>query len=214
MIKNNKFIIIFILFILFICLSLNNVYATNSSTDNIEVKYKDKTITFPTLLENQNCNFTEYYYTLSYCSDNRYWLNFCKEEDINKVIYMPYKSWGTDMHKILFNNKKGDNLTEFRYYLDNNKWVMRDSGTDGLVRNTLVDFILSTNDIYNEDGTIFFQKTPLLEQQVVEIMEITQVEEIPKAIAEVMKMIIPIGLVVLSAVLIIYLVHLVISRAI
>lgn len=59
------------------------------------------------------------------------------------------------------------------------------------------------------ENNVFFQVTPLLGVQVVEI---TQVEEIPKAIIQVMKTIIPVGLIILSIFLVIFLIRLVILR--
>lgn len=211
MIKNHKIFVIVFLSIMITFLCLSNVYATNYNENSIEIEYNDKVIVFPTLLENLNCKFTDYNYTLSYCDDGKYWLNFCMAENVEKFVHVPYSSFGSLYHRLLFKNKSGENLTEFRYYFENNKWVCRDSGTDGLVRNSVVDYILSTSDIYNENDTIFFQKTPLFKG--VQVVEITQVEEIPKAIAETMKTIIPIGLVVLSIFLMIYLIRLVILRA-
>lgn len=62
----------------------------------------------------------------------------------------------------------------------------------------------------NINNNVFFQRTPL--QQTIQVVEITQVEEIPKAIIQVLKTIIPVGLVVLSIFLVIYLIRLVILR--
>lgn len=212
MVKNYKIFIICFLFILLTSLCVSNVYATNYNENSIEIEYNDKVIVFPTTLENLNCKFTDYNYVLSYCNDGKYWLNFCMAESIEKCMHVPYSFMGDLYHRVLFKNKSGENLTEYRYYFENNKWVCRDNGTDGLVRNSVVDYILSNNDIYNENNTIFFQKTPLFKG--VQVVEITQVEEIPKAITETMKTIIPIGLVGLSIFLMIYLIQLVISRAI
>lgn len=66
----------------------------------------------------------------------------------------------------------------------------------------------STFNIYKTDGTLFFQGTPV--EATIPALE--AVTEIPMVMKKVLQMIIPIGLVVLLAVLVIYLVKSVISR--
>lgn len=72
-------------------------------------------------------------------------------------------------------------------------------------------YIITSNfDVYFDDYTgkkLVFQKTPQ-----VEIMEITQVEKIPEIMSKVLQMIIPVGLVVLSIGLLIYVIKSVILR--
>lgn len=99
-------------------------------------------------------------------------------------------------------NAKRD--SEGNYYLDFANCGYLDYG-DYTCINT---FIKSYNDIYMGDD-IFFQVTPQ-----VAIQEITQVEELPKIIMKVLKVIIPAGLVVLSIGLLIYVIKLVILRVI
>lgn len=72
--------------------------------------------------------------------------------------------------------------------------------------------------IYNSDFTTFFFKTPLTEQpettpETVEIPAVETVEQIPEMIVTTLKLIIPVGLVVLSVVLVIYLVRRVIYQS-
>ena len=72
-------------------------------------------------------------------------------------------------------------------------------------------FFYSNYNIKDIDGNLVFQVAPVTVEQVT-IPEIQQVGEIPQAIAEVLKILIPIGLIVLSIGLVIYLTRLVISR--
>lgn len=69
--------------------------------------------------------------------------------------------------------------------------------------------VYTTEDIKNSSGNVVFQKAPVT---VGTIPKITQVEEIPQVMGEVLKVIIPIGLIIFGIGLLILLVRLVISR--
>ena len=70
------------------------------------------------------------------------------------------------------------------------------------------DVNYSTVDIYNTDRTsIFFQKTPVVvETPEVEIPALETVEQIPEAMKETMKIVIPVGLAILGIGLVVYLI--------
>lgn len=76
--------------------------------------------------------------------------------------------------------------------------------------NTSVANITNTT-IKDEDGNLVFQGAPRPVEQVT-IPEITQVAEIPQVITQVMKIMIPIGLIIFGIGLVIYLIRLVTSR--
>ncbi len=198
MLKNKKFLILLV-FILFIFLSLNNVYASN---ETIEIEYNGQNVTLPLFLENDDCNFTSYSYVLTYCSDGHYWLNFCKENNINKFVYVP----GNNRYYLTFRNNNDDRLPESRYYLEDNKWIMRDSGFDGFVRASVSCVIASTSDIYTEDGTIFFPKTSL-PLKGVQLLTPMTVEEIPTMIMKLLTILVPVGLTIFGMLLLVYLLH-------
>lgn len=69
----------------------------------------------------------------------------------------------------------------------------------------------TSTDILDESGEVVFQSAPHLVEQVT-IPAIQQVEEIPQAMSEVLRILIPVGLIVLSIGLVIFLTRLVISR--
>lgn len=137
-----------------------------------------------------------------------YWV-LIRDRDVD-----PYYSLYCSDSPITFDNNNsclhGTNLTRYCARLGAGwRKLAWECSSYGLPDSNYVFTITNHNIMdYNNSSETFFQKPPL----VVQLMEITQVEEIPKVIAEVLKLIIPIGLVVLSVVLIIYLVRLVILR--
>lgn len=75
--------------------------------------------------------------------------------------------------------------------------------------------IYSNADILNkDDGAVFFQETPqvVTTTTTTTITKIAKVEELPKIIAEILKVIIPVGLVIFGMVLLILVIKSVISR--
>lgn len=97
-------------------------------------------------------------------------------------------------------------------YLDNT-WshIGTNVGTHGYFS----EAICYTDDIFNTDGTLFvsgmrsfFHQPPVTEQpEMVEIPALETVEQIPETIVKTLKLIIPVGLVVLSIFFVIYLVR-------
>lgn len=216
--KNNilthKFfpIIVLAFFVLFI-FNINCLASTNSSSIKIN-------------------NFT---YDLSSYNEGGIIIYNIKED--NLYLYQHWRSshgdCGTVVHIITENEdtfnfysycdhyKDLANLNTYKYNKETNTFEIIASvgGTYSFSFNkSQYKYVYGFNKVYT-DNTLtteydftkcdFFLKTPL---QGVQVVEITQVEEIPKAIAETMKTIIPIGLIVLSIFLIIYLMKSVIFR--
>lgn len=113
----------------------------------------------------------------------------------DKVIYtgsVIYLSNGT---RYMINELKGDG-----------KW---NNAITSSRNSNIREIYYSTVNIYDSDLNVVFTATP----QVI-IPEITQVEELPKIITKTMKVIIPVGLTILSMVLIIFLIRWVILQMI
>ena len=72
--------------------------------------------------------------------------------------------------------------------------------------------IFSTADIYDTNGELFFQKTPVTVIPETIIPALETAEQIPTAMVETLKMIIPVGLVIFGVLLLILLTKLAISR--
>lgn len=81
------------------------------------------------------------------------------------------------------------------------------SGGQKVYNTTTEDYLYSRLTIYDNNGNVVNPYQPVL-------FQITQVEQIPEMITKIMKVIIPVGLVVLSVVLLIYLIKSVISHMI
>lgn len=96
-------------------------------------------------------------------------------------------------------------------YVTNSKSVFFESLSphSGGYEYVTFNIMASNYDIYTVDGDLVFQEAP---SQEVTIPAIQQVEEIPQVMGQVMKILIPIGLIVFSIGLVIYLTRLVISR--
>ena len=81
-------------------------------------------------------------------------------------------------------------------------------GSIKTVEDFVSSFVYSPCGVYDVDGNLLFQHPPAL----VIIPEITQAEEIPQMMGEVMKILIPVGLIIFGIGLVILLIRLVISR--
>ena len=184
--KNKKLSIIFLV-ISFLFILTSSCFASNNET--IEVDFNGDKIVFPTYLSNLDVNFTDYEYTLSYCKDGTYRLNFCMESNVDKVFYYINQN-SSSFHNVQFKDNDGNNLPEYRYKLVDGSWVLTDGGTDGLVRTELSSFILATTDVYDSKGELFFHRPPL--SRLARIVEEAQAQE---TIMEIVK-ILPLTLVV------------------
>lgn len=141
-----------------------------------------------------------------YYTGSRWELSFCSYSNDNDEISVKDS-------KLVFNIYTYDteNYTYTISYTGN--WCSFSGGTEGVYYASPMCFIANGLGNVSSDNikdNVFFQVAPLL--QGVQVVEIAQVEEIPKAIAQTMKTIIPVGLVGLSIFLVIYLTKSVISR--
>lgn len=208
MLKNNilahKFllIIVFAFFILFIftidCFATDNYYQESDIPKCFDIATK--------YLKDNNIKYYNYFVCYEIDTTNGgYAINFLFLISNDCTCYIESgenpRIVSNHTYLIQFHKEANYNISNLvlKDYSSTTKW------------NYAKDIKYSSFDIMNSNGTIFFQKTPLL--QGVQVVGVTQVEEIPKAITEVLKMIIPIGLVVLSIFLVIFLVRLVILRA-
>lgn len=98
--------------------------------------------------------------------------NFFILKDTRPVIYVMFVPAGFEGN-VAYNGSKlyflNDNNYSFKtYHLDNNQWV--DDGYSYYYNGLYCNFVYSTENILNADGTIFFQKTlvPVLEQVMVQ----------------------------------------------
>lgn len=214
MIKNKYLIIILVFFILYFLIN-SNVFAISTSAG----EYTN----FPSPITEENYEIVLVNH--GSWTSNDHWIAFPKAQGF---LYMSgntlsYYNNTTNSVKIYYGDAIKNSITIYRNpsVAPNNSvsWAELgvDSAEEGNYDTDQKRHIIYTNSVVYtsiegyEKKEIFFPVTPPLE---VQITEITQVEEIPKMITEVLKLIIPIGLVVLSVVLTIYLVRLVILRAI
>lgn len=135
-IKKYKFVLLFTIFVL--VLLINN--KANAST-GVSFSYNNKTY---------NAQFPQDFkhYIVTYCSDGNFWLNATNNSNAIKSYYRT-SSVG---HYLTFTDS-GSNVRlspEYRYYSkDCINWTLRDSGFDGLVRNSIVSYCISNINVYD-----------------------------------------------------------------
>ena len=196
--KNKIFIILFLFIILTITL-FSNVFASSSY-----VFSDGETYDFPDFTLDDNCNYILYinsgtntFHVLMYSKE--YTLKGVKDSTGDIWLYLydvngnRVPSSSMFLHGLIFSNN-GNLSTDTTY---NSVFV-----NDEIVYYTNVP-------IYTTDGDLVFQVAP---PQKVTIPAIQQVMEIPQVMEQVLKILIPIGLIVFSIGLVIYLTRLVISR--
>lgn len=197
MFSKNKLLIILFVFILFFTIILNhsNVFASQIVTYN-DIKY-----TIPDFPDDGN-NYKILF------------VNIVSENYASFVLFTSSEPFFIDINK---GTCKYSNYLYYSYRTDHvegpfslNSSFSQD--TAGKSTSELYKRIVYSNyDVTDEEGNLVFQGAPVTVEQVT-IPEISQVTEIPQVIAEVLKILIPIGLIVLSIGLVIYLTRLVISR--
>ncbi len=115
-----------------------------------------------------------------------------------------------------FHSKDYSSFSKFPSSLDFSAYSISDFKSSvgfGVTGLDINDLVYSNYTIYNDasDSKVVFQGAPQEVEQIT-IPAITQAEEIPQVMSKVLTMIIPIGLIVFSSGLLIYLVRLVILR--
>lgn len=194
--KSNKILFIILFIVLFcFCFSINSFASITLPVDGVNKDFPDVPLE------------ARYYTIFSY--KGNYYLCYTLDADCSRIQLAKSNMGGL---RVTFLDKSGNCLQEFRYRLENDSWNFYDSGTNGFIGNSWSDPVVyySKLDIYGLDGTIFFQKTPLAYQ----IPAITEVNQVPEVIVGILKVIIPVGLIVLSVGFLIYLIKSVISRAV
>ena len=192
----NKFLQIMIVFILFIFTFYSNVFA-------FSFVYEGKTYHVPDFSESTVRPVT----TLLYRDDSFFLVYSCEHysrpsNPQNVLLPIAYTK------SIVFSSPIYSELV-------NDKWVVVDdahSSSDYADSSFNLSMVRYSNlPIYNEQQEVVFPQAPQTVGQVT-IPAIQQVEEIPQVMTEVMKMILPIGLISFGIFLLILLIRLVISR--
>lgn len=137
---NKKFYKILFIFIFFTILFYNKSLASfNFTLDNKEYTFPD----FPSV----SSGYSQYDFIILNDSRPVSYLMFLPKNFSGKVAY--------SSHKLYFLNN--NNYTFKTYHLNNNTWV--DDGYSYYYNNLYCSFLYSTEDIYDNNGTVFFNKT-------------------------------------------------------
>ena len=186
-ILNNKFFVVFLLFLIITFSFVSNCFANivvndNSSVPDLPLDYSNSK--YVILKDNTNT-----------------WLLI-----FDDLLENPY----VENDNISFKNKSGSLGNVIGYLLKNNTWNYNFK-TTAVSRVSTFSFIYSNIDVMkgSNSNEIFFQKTPVT---AVEIPALETAEQIPEAMATALKIIIPVGLAILVIGLIIYLIKCVIYR--
>lgn len=186
-ILNNKFFVVFLLFLIITFSFVSNCFANIVVNDNSS---------FPDL----PLDYSNYKYVILKDNTNTWLLIF------DDLLENPY----VENDNISFKNKSGSLGNVIGYLLKNNTWNYNFK-TTAVSRVSTFSFIYSNIDVMkgSNSNEIFFQKTPVT---AVEIPALETAEQIPEAMATALKIIIPVGLAILVIGLIIYLIKCVIYR--
>lgn len=215
----NKFLLIISIFLLCILVFINNSLGYSGTNGNL-------TYNLPDFNDIIDINLDEYF-IMYYPGNNKYRLVFSKST-LNDELY-PFYFYYNDINGAM--QLRGNHSVNGAIYECSNNdtsWTLITNynvGTSGIIYNfgywdndlphfseeEANKYIITSNcDVYFDDYTgkkLVFQKPPQ-----VEIMALTQVEEIPEIMNKVLQLIIPVGLVILSIGLLIYVIKLVIWR--
>lgn len=186
-ILNNKFFVVFLLFLIITFSFVSNCFANIVVNDNSS---------FPDL----PLDYSNSKYVILKDNTNTWLLIF------DDLLENPY----VENDNISFKNKSGSLGNVIGYLLKNNTWNYNFK-TTAVSRVSTFSFIYSNIDVMkgSNSNEIFFQKTPVT---AVEIPALETAEQIPEAMATALKIIIPVGLAILVIILIIYLIKCVIYR--
>ena len=186
-ILNNKFFVVFLLFLIITFSFVSNCFANIVVNDDSS---------FPDL----PLDYSNSKYVILKDNTNTWLLIF------DDLLENPY----VENDNISFKNKSGSLGNVIGYLLKNNTWNYNFK-TTAVSRVSTFSFIYSNIDVMkgSNSNEIFFQKTPVT---AVEIPALETAEQIPEAMATALKIIIPVGLAILVIGLIIYLIKCVIYR--
>ena len=106
---------------------------------------------------------------------------------------------------------KTNYLKLYNFEYGKTSWEYATGGTYNISDEIISALVYASDDLYDTDGNVVFQKARQ-ELAGVTIPAIQSAEEIPQAIVKMMKIVIPVGLVILGIGLVIYLIKSVILR--
>lgn len=214
-ISKNKLFTILLLFIILIS-SFSKVFAYDTVCENgTTYTFSDKIVDYLKTTEYFNENYT----CIGFLWNNQKYYVFFYENTADLKVHF-YRVNGVRWEFYTSSGAKGVHMTfdTSGNYLDTINGV--GNVTDGYKfwdwfggAVTSNNILLANGKIYGSDSNLFFQMPPPIVEEIT-ITEIAKVEELPEVIVKTMKTIIPIGLKILSMVLIIFLVRLVISQVI
>ena len=190
----NKILTVFLIVILIsFCFIGNSAFAIEVTEEYPDLPVIEGAVDYNYMIAKYNANGNIWLF-LFYSTDG----NLDLSHDI-----ISNGSWATT-------NKSSSSVFLKKYYIKDNAWSQIDSpsiksgSTLEVAYNASTQFtyIKSDFNIYNADGSIFFQATP----PQVTLMQATQVEEIPTQIAQTVKILVPASLVIFGMLLSLFLI--------
>lgn len=154
---------------------------------NFDVKYENEIRSLPDIPEDLLNNY-KYFFIRCYSS---FAILYCSNSNVIK---------GQSNYLKLYNFEYGKT-----------SWKYSTEGTYNFSDETISALVYASDDLYDTDGNVVFQKASP-ELAGVTIPAIQSAEEIPQAIIKTMKVVIPVGLVILGIGLVIYLIKSAILR--
>lgn len=186
--KNKIFIVFFVLLAFILFFNINNVFAFSFTCNN---GTSTETIELPDVAEEYAIYF-DLPYIISNYSAGIFEIRFLADENSYFYLNKYGVAWFGTVHQFTCKNGSWD-------YRFNNERI---SGVSGV--NTYCYF---NADVYNDvDKTDYFFLKPPQKVEGITIPALETAEQIPEAIAKTMKILIPVGLIVLSIGLVIYLI--------
>lgn len=184
--KNKMFLILFILLGFVLFFNINNVFA-------VTITVNDKDYDVPDF-----SSINDPYFFCIYNTSSRVYHVYSSDKPLYVTVDEVTSSYTT--YKIT----SSSNIMHLSG-VKNNEWVRNDPDYEALYFKNSYVYLYSNHDIniVSDEGSSLFFQGPV--QEVV-IPALEQVEELPKAITTTLKILIPVGLIVLAIGLIIYLI--------
>ncbi len=204
----NKIIIAITIFLLITITFINKAFASYEDITVLEIPQE----IYQALYETEEYKSDKYYYSFRYNGDIFSVLFVSKEKYPNLKQYISNDVQNMGKSYCIYFNTVNSEIEGVLYEYNNNTFIKTNYTSHGYFYTTYFNnsiYLGGNIDIYT-DGTyktIFFQEAPQ-----VTIKEITQVEEITTITTKTIQVIIPIGLIILSIGLLIYVIKSVISR--
>lgn len=215
----NKFLIILFLFVILISSIISTCFAENKDVLHFNTFDKDFNFTLPS---GYGVDYN-YYFILSKLTNNQYgtfysfFIFLCNSEivydiDVGRVYfnsnggkeYIYYKGF-------TYENKVDSNLDFSNYSISDFDKMNCDFQSSAFYSDGYCDYCSANHNIKNSSGEVVFQVAPVTVEQVT-IPAIQQVGEIPQAMKEILKILIPVGLVIFGTGLLSFLIRYLSSR--